>query len=114
MRSISQLLDDFTQYVRSCSNHLPDSLDDAVTQLADHSSKYDALKESIQSSSKKGEDLLNDMKRGNPSSQLPPSAINNISAVERYLNVITGNFKVKVDTNNNRCIFDGKYFKYFK
>lgn len=87
MRSISKLLDDFTQYVRSCSNELPNTVDDAVHHLANHSSKYDALKESIQSSSKKGEDLLNDMKRGNPSSQLPPSAINNISAVERYITV---------------------------
>ncbi|XP_065216565.1 guanine nucleotide exchange factor DBS-like isoform X2 [Planococcus citri] len=85
MRSISQLLDDFTQFVRNCSSELPDNIDDAVNQLADHTAKYDALKESIQSSSKKGEDLLNDMKQGNPSSQLPPSAINNISAVERLL-----------------------------
>lgn len=51
--------------------------------LADHTFKYDNLKENITNSSKKGEDLLNDMKRGNPSSELPPSAINNISAVER-------------------------------
>ena len=83
MRSISQLLDDFTQFVRSSSTELPQNVDDAINQLTDHTSKYNALKESIQSSSKKGEDLLKDMKQGNPSWQLPPSAINNISAVER-------------------------------
>lgn len=83
MKSISQLLDEFTQYVRSCSDSLPKTVDEAVNQLNEHSTKYENLKESIIGSSVKGEQLLNDMKQGNPSSQRPSSAINNISAVER-------------------------------
>jgi len=83
MKSISHLLDDFTQYVRDCSNSLPNSVEEAKNQLNDHTTKYQNLKEKIVTSSAKGEEFLNDMKRGNPSSDLPPSAINNISAIER-------------------------------
>lgn len=83
MKSISHLLDDFTQYVRDCSESLPITVEEAKIQLNDHTNKYENLKEKIITSSEKGEEFLNDMKRGNPSSELPPSAINNISAIER-------------------------------
>lgn len=83
MKSISQLLDDFTQYVRNCSEMLPESIENAKNHLEDCTTKYENLKEKIVTSSARGEEFLNDMKRGSPSSELPPSAINNISAVER-------------------------------
>lgn len=83
MRSISRVLDEFTQYVHD-SNTCPQTVDEAVCLLEDHSTRYQSLKESIVSSSMKGEEVLTEMKHGNPSSQLPRSAVNNISAVERY------------------------------
>lgn len=83
MRSMSQLLDEFTQYVRSCSDELPKTVDEAMALLGDHSEKYKNLKDSIINSSMRGEELLRDMKRGKPTSDLPPSSVNNVSALER-------------------------------